>query len=449
MIQNSFINRSLKILWISEQGATPTCRHQLFTAFTADEAFHVLATGRMDAVIFCLPNYSASDAVIDQLRQELAGSPLFIYDCDPDGIKASHITKLGTSRVFDDSTSAQDILAAVVAEVHARRKSSDNTTEPWRRTIVGRSVETERVCETIRLIGPRRASVLIQGESGTGKEIVARAIHMASSRAEKPFVAINCGAIPETLIESELFGYNRGAFTGAVQSRAGVFEQAHGGTLFLDEIGELPIQAQSKLLRVLQERSVQRLGSTTTTSCDVRIIAATNAKLALRVRNGQFREDLFFRLNVIPIELTALRHRPDDILDLAEYFVGQVCFAESLPQKTFSEDARGALLRHAWPGNVRELQNAVEAAVIMSHTRSELIASDFPLPLFEEKCSAASRVRVGTSGIDFLATMAELEQSLFNQAMTIAGGNRTRAASLLGLKRTTFSARLRVLELAA
>src|SRR3954447_15363048 len=198
----------------------------------------------------------------------------------------------------------------------------------WERLLVGESSEMRRVVHLIRMVGPRRATVLITGETGSGKEVAARALHRAGPRRRAPFVAVNCSALPEGLLESELFGHVRGAFTGAVQSRVGRFEEASGGTIFLDEIGELPIELQAKLLRVLQERELQRLGSSETIKVDIRVVAATNCDLPRRIEEGKFREDLYYRLNVVPLEMPPLRRRRDDIPILAAHFVEKVCRAE-------------------------------------------------------------------------------------------------------------------------
>ena len=220
----------------------------------------------------------------------------------------------------------------------------------WERLLVGVSREMRRVSNIIRLVGPRRATVLITGETGTGKEVAARAIHMASPRKRGPMVSVNCSALPDHLLEAELFGHVRGAFTGADRSRVGRFEQAHGGTLFLDEIGDLPFDLQAKLLRVLQEREFQRIGSSETVRVDIRVIAATNCDLLERIDQGKFRADLFYRLNVVPILMPALRQRPEDVPLLAAHFVERVCKLEEIPLKSLSPTAADRLSEYSWPG---------------------------------------------------------------------------------------------------
>jgi transcriptional regulator with GAF, ATPase, and Fis domain len=245
------------------------------------------------------------------------------------------------------------------------------------------------VAEAIELLGPRRCTVLITGETGTGKEVVAKALHSASARATRPLVAVCCSAIPDQLLESELFGHVKGAFTGASSNRVGRFEEAQGGTIFLDEIGDMPPVLQSKLLRVLQEREFQKLGSSETVRVDVRILAATNAKLLEKIRRGEFREDLYYRLKVGVINVPPLRERIDDIPALATYFLARTCQLEGLPEKRLAPEMMEALLRYRWPGNVRELENAIEAAVAMSGLRRVVEPGDFRLEFVSPPATCA------------------------------------------------------------
>jgi DNA-binding NtrC family response regulator len=322
--------------------------------------------------------------------------------------------------------------------------------ESWRAMLVGSSAALEQVVRMIRLAGPRRSTVLITGETGTGKEVAARAIHAASARAGKRLVAVNCGAIPSNLIEAELFGHVRGAFTGAIQARAGHFEEAHGGTIFLDEIGELPLDVQAKLLRVLQDREVQRLGSSETISADFRVIAATNCNLEELIRTRQFRADLYYRLNVLPMRMPSLRDRLDDIPLLARHFVRTICESEVLTHKTLSESAIGALMSYSWPGNVRQLQHAVEMAVVLSGDAPVLTAADFPLPRDIGGAAVAGLhpVRVTEAGLNFDETVNRFERAIIEQALSSCSGNKAKAAELLQMKRTTLLAKLKSLDLA-
>jgi transcriptional regulator with GAF, ATPase, and Fis domain len=232
--------------------------------------------------------------------------------------------------------------------------------------MIGCSPVMTQLYRMSRMVARRDATVLLEGESGTGKELVARAIHELSPRSKLPMVTVNCAAIPEALLESELFGYVRGAFTGAMQSKLGRIHAAHGGTLFLDEIADLPLSMQAKLLRFLQEGEVQRLGSPDVFRVDVRVIAATNTRLLERVRRFEFRQDLYYRLSVFPIGIPTLRDRGDDVVSLATHFLGELCRRNKVPAKTLHASVPPLLLEHSWPGNVRELQHAVERAFILS-----------------------------------------------------------------------------------
>jgi DNA-binding NtrC family response regulator len=281
--------------------------------------------------------------------------------------------------------------------------------------------------------------------------VVARAIHAASPRAANPFVAVNCSALPENLLEAELFGHVKGAFTGALQHRIGRFEQANQGTLFLDEVGDMPADVQTKLLRVLQEREFERLGSSETIEVDVRIIAATNVDLREMVRKGKFRQDLYYRLNVVPVQMPALRSRLGDIPALVQHFLERICRDEGLALKQVDAGALESLMERQWPGNVRQLENAVEMAVVLSGARKTLVASDFPYSLGLESIEGAALtppLTVPDHGLDFDQTVLEFERNILTQALQRTRGNKKQAADMLGLKRTTLSAKVRVLEAA-
>jgi len=265
-------------------------------------------------------------------------------------------------------------------------------------------------------------------------------------------VAVNCNALPENLIEAELFGHVKGAFTGAIHQRVGRFEQAHRGTLFLDEIGDLPLELQTKLLRVLQEREFQRIGSSETIPLDVRLIAATNVNLAAQVRRGRFREDLFYRLNVVPVSTPSLRERPEDIPLLARHFVEKICRIEEIPAPEVTPETLAHLQARAWPGNVRQLENAIEMAVAMSGGRAILEPSDFPPGAEATGTAAAVHVPAGAPitvpefGLDFEQTIGQIERQILEDTMRRTNGNKSAAASMLRLKRTTLAAKLRSLE---
>ena len=304
--------------------------------------------------------------------------------------------------------------------------------------IIGNSPAIQPIFARMEKILVTDSTVLILGESGTGKELVARALHYNGLRKEKPFIAINCGAIPAELLESELFGHMRGSFTGAVADKPGKFELANKGTIFLDEIGTMPLQLQMKLLRVLQEQEVERVGSTSRTKLDVRVISATNADLEERVRREDFREDLYYRLNVIPIHLPPLRERREDIPLLAKHFLKKICTDMRRPQLEITQEAVRALEDYNWPGNVREMENVIERTVAL--TDSEIIdVQDLPPKIggIIHKDSFLPSLQIPEEGLDLAETVARIEQTLIKQAMDKSSNIKARAASLLNINRTT------------
>jgi two-component system response regulator AtoC len=294
--------------------------------------------------------------------------------------------------------------------------------------IVGKSPEITNIFDTIKKISDFKSSVLLTGESGTGKELIAKAIHYNSSRKEKPFLAVNCGAIPEALLESELFGHKKGSFTGAINDRKGIFEEANKGTLLLDEIGDIPINLQVKLLRVLQESETRRIGMDTPTPVDVRIIAATAKDLAQEVSNNTFREDLYYRLNVLPIHIPALRERKYDIPLLVKHFIEKYNQEHNLNIKPIKPSVLKVLIEHSWPGNIRELENIIE--------RSMILAQNDNLDLNEMKNTITSlretNTNLTTEGIySIKKTVRTIEEKLIAKALQKTGGNKSRAAKLL------------------
>lgn len=299
----------------------------------------------------------------------------------------------------------------------------------------GRSPAMARVRELIDKISSTDATVLIQGESGTGKEVVARELHERSTRSAHPFIRVNCAAIPSTLLESEFFGHEKGAFTGAVQRREGRFETAHQGTLLLDEISEIPLDLQVKLLRVLQEREFERVGGNKTVRVNVRVLATTNRALKDEVRAGRFREDLYYRLNVVPVELPPLRERGEDVILLAEHFLALFARKHGKPRMCLDAAVKERLRAYPWPGNVRELQNAVERAVILSPPDGSLQVDDFPAIT-----SAAAEDSILPAGR--LMTIDELERRAITEALRQCDGNRTRAAASLGISIRTLRNKL-------
>ncbi len=310
--------------------------------------------------------------------------------------------------------------------------------------LVGNSSAMQNIYRLVGQIAQKNSTVLIEGETGTGKELIARAIHYNGPRKDQPLVSVNCGAIPGNLLEDELFGHVKGAFTNAHQHRIGRFEQANHGTLFLDEVSTMPMDLQVKLLRVLQEREFERVGSTTTVKVDVRIVAATNGNLLEAVEKGEFRGDLYYRLNVIPIRVPPMRQRRDDVPLLVAHFTKKYCMDQKVPLKRVSHEAIKYLMAYEWPGNVRQLENAVEMAVALSGDRDLLDLEDFPVVAHQSAAAAVLQsIEIPDDGINFNTMVSDLEKRLILQSLETAGGNKKKAASLLHLKRTTFVEKLR------
>ena len=411
-----------------------------------------------DSVIIQFSEFGPeTSCFLTSYRAKAPEIPLIALLSDVSPSTAVRFSRIGIFECLDTTSTTDDIYSALeLARAQTAKNRSSraiNAPEPWRQHLVGASASMEQVTNVIRLVASRRCTILISGETGTGKEMTGRAIHLASDRARRPMVSVNCSAIPENLIEAELFGHVKGAFTGAVNHRIGRFEQAHGGTLFLDEIADLPFDLQAKLLRVLQEREVQRLGSSETIKIDTRVIAASNANLLARVREGRFREDLYYRLNVVPIQLPPLRARSSDIPLLAEHFIAKICAAEDLAVKQVSPEAMHLLSAYIWPGNVRQLENVIEHAVVMSGEREILYASDFHLPKSSQpEAITAINVpsgRLPDEGLDYTEALRQFERVILQQALSKAQGNKTLAADMLRLPRTTLIHKLRVLEHAA
>jgi DNA-binding NtrC family response regulator len=326
----------------------------------------------------------------------------------------------------------------------------------------------QNVMEKAKAASATRATVMLTGESGTGKEVVATAIHRMSAEANGPFVPVHCGAIPENLIESELFGYTKGAFTDARKDTPGKFREAHEGTIFLDEVATMPLAAQVRLLRVLQEREVQPLGGGPPIKIDVRVVVATNQDLWKKVQDGDFREDLFYRLDIVPISLPPLRERREEIPFLAQEFLTRKAREHGLYPKALHPSVDPLLCALPWPGNVRQLENAIERSIVLSASRAVLTREDFlflldrvseseaiveslpPAPVFADSVStgvAAPGLDLPPDGLDLNQVVAEMEKKFMLQSLAITRGNKKRAAELLGLKRTTFLEKMKRLEI--
>jgi DNA-binding NtrC family response regulator len=309
-------------------------------------------------------------------------------------------------------------------------------------SMIGRSPGMRSLFQLIETVAPTTTTILINGETGTGKEMVARAIHHASPRRQQRFIALNCSAIPETLLEAELFGHVRGAFTGAVVSRVGRIEQADRGTLFLDEVGTMSMGLQMKLLRVLQERELERIGDGKPIKIDVRIVAATNSDLGKMVREGAFREDLYYRLNVIQVELPPLRERREDIPLLVQHFLAKYA-SNGSGAPMVSQDAMRRMMAFAWPGNVRQLENAIERALALLGGRSTIEVADLPPEVQAAQLPIAPTVDFPDDGVDMQGLVEQIERDLIQRALTRTGGNKAAAAGLLKLKRTTLVEKLK------
>jgi len=397
----------------------------------------------------------SGDRAFEELQRIAPGTPVIAHHREGAIDDVISLTRFGAFYVLLGELDPQSLAEAVAK---ANRKSQARLEEnaanaPWRRFLIGQSRAMLQICEIIELVAAKRCTILITGETGTGKEVVAKAMHAASNRAAASLVSVNCTALPATLIETELFGHAKGAFTGAHASRVGRFEQAHRGSIFLDEIGDLPLEAQAKLLRVLQEQEFQRVGSSETVRVDVRVIAASNVDLEQAARERRFREDLYYRLNVVPMQLPPLRERREDIPLLLEHFLEKIRSAENAPPKYISEEAVEYLQQLDWPGNVRQLEHAVQMAFAMSGDRALLCPNDFLArkPVIAERIidgsssREATPIRVTQQGLDFDEVMSGIELSLLNQALVLSGGNKARAADLLKIKRTTLLAKMKSL----
>jgi DNA-binding NtrC family response regulator len=382
---------------------------------------------------------------LDVLRAARAHTPapeVILLTAYAEWKSAKEAIRLGALDYFEKGQEPDEVYHRIDKALAARalRRENENLRAQLRQRyglpgLIAQSPALQRVLDLVERVAPTDATLLIQGESGTGKEVIAKAVHHASARAGRPFVAVNCGAVPETLLESELFGYVRGAFTGAAVSKLGLFEEADGGTLFLDEIAEMPAALQVKLLRALQSGEVRRLGATQAATIDVRVIAATHGDLATLISQGSFREDLFYRLNVIQIILPPLRDRREDIPALAEHFLAQSAGKLGRTLRLSSE-AVERLLRYPWPGNVRELENAIERAAILA--RSDILEPEDLPP------HVSAGLQLGPSPtLPRQTTLADAERIHILQTLERFGRNHSGAAEALGIGRTTLWRKLK------
>ncbi len=429
------------------------------SAGTVGEAQKMIAENTFDLVLsdYLLPDDNGL-AIFDEIQKRSPLTKVMLMTGVQDmGVAASAFRK-GAADLLPKPFRIQELEERIAAVMQRRTRSDDIVTQSlteevdWPRGIVGESLAIKKLVRLVKMVAKKDPPVMVTGESGTGKELVARAIHELSPRGDKTFVAINCGAIPENLLEDELFGHVRGAYTDAKSTRIGKLEEANGGTIFFDEIGEMKPTLQVKLLRVLEERCFQRLGSNQSISVDFRVISATNADLRQRIEDGEFREDLFYRLNVVPIHVPPLRERASDIPLLANHFLDLFARQYRESRKSLEPESLKAIRQHAWPGNIRELRNVIELGFILSGERESIRAED--LPTLDDQVGASVHGRqldallhLPEEGIDLNQVVSEVERNLICQSLERTGGNKGKAARLLFLKRTTLVEKLRRMNL--
>ena len=424
-------------------------------AASGEEALERLAAFAFDVLItdLRLPGIDGR-AVLDAALErypELIAIVITGYGTVKDAVEA---IKQGASDFITKPFQFDALMHVLRSAMEQRRLKSENAylrsqlEERYRFDgIIGRSEPMRELFQLLETVAATSSTVLVTGETGTGKELAARALHHNSPRRANRFVALNCSAIPETLLEAELFGHVRGAFTGAVGNRQGRLEQAHKGTLFLDEVGTMSPALQAKLLRVLQEREFERVGDSHTVKIDVRVIAATHSDLMKMVGEGTFREDLFYRLNVIPVQLPPLRDRREDIPLLVQHFLDRLSTESGRGPVTVSQEAMRRLMAYPWPGNVRQLENAVERALAFSKGRAQLDVTDLAPELQNQPAATdSSQVWFPEEGIDFDRYVEAVELSLIRRSLERTRGNKRQAARLLNLKRTTLIEKLKRLE---
>ena len=372
-------------------------------------------------------------AVLEALRRRARPPAIVVLTAHGSIEAAIRAVRSGASDLVTkpfDAAHLEHVLRGVLDRVGLRRRVEDLETElsDRHRLVLGKSRAMQEAHSVAMRAAVSDATVLLLGESGTGKEVLARAIHQASRRSKGPFVAMNCAALSAELLESELFGHEKGAFTGAVRCKPGRFELAGGGTLFLDEVGELSAAVQAKLLRVLQERELERVGGTRTIAVDVRVLAATNRDLAREMEEGRFRKDLYYRLNVVAVRLPPLRERAEDVLALAEHFLRRLSLAAARPGMRFTAEAKAALVSYSWPGNVREVANVVERTVVLSV--DDCVGAEV-LP--DDLRDGAASIADARESTGFHAAVADAKRAIIVGALEKTGGHQTRAAALLGL----------------
>ncbi len=432
--------------------------YQVVQADSGEAALDRLADFAFDVVItdLRLPGIEGTKVIEAALERypEIVGVVVTGYGTVKDAVEA---IKRGASDFVTKPFPFDHLLHVLTTALEQRRLRTENAAlraqldERYRfEGLVGGSDPMRRLFQVLETVADTTSTILITGETGTGKELVARAIHHNSQRRGQRLVALNCGAIPETLLEAELFGHVRGAFTGAVATRQGRLEQAHRGTLFLDEVGAMSVGLQAKLLRALQEREFERIGESQSTKLDVRVIAATNSDLDKMVEEGQFREDLYYRLNVIPIHLPPLRERRDDIPLLVQSFLKNVgCrFVPPRTDVVFTQDAMRRMMAFNWPGNIRQLENVIERTMTLTPGQTRIAVADLPKELQQGKeTPVAMNVTLPDDGLDLQRQMHDIERELIRQSLDRTGGNKHKAAQLLNVNRTTLIEKAKRLKL--
>ncbi len=433
--------------------------YKIDLAKTGEEALEAYQNKPYDLVLMdvSMPGIGGLTALEEIIKLDEAAVVLMItaYATFDTAISA---WEKGATGIIRKPFQNEQIVALVSRGIKRRRKEEERVSlrqamsrSVKRDAIVGRSDKMENIFRLIERVAPARSTVLITGESGTGKELAAKSIHESSARAEMPFVVVNCSNIPSDLLESELFGHTKGAFTGAVSAKKGLFEVADGGSIFLDEIGDLRPETQVRLLRVIQEREFTPIGDTTLTKVDVRIIAATNVDLKEAVRNGNFREDLYYRLSVVPIELPPLRERREDILPLAQHFIRKYNEENSRNiSESLSPTVLSLLENYYYPGNVRELENIIERAVVIALTdeitidclRSEVRDPNLARDMIIDGNGHSERIDIAR-GVNFYNEVRRFETDLISRALDQTGGHQSRAARLLGLNATTLNSKIK------
>jgi DNA-binding NtrC family response regulator len=416
-----------------------------------EDAIALLRAQDFDVILAILPLAGCNGPMLllEELQQAQPGTPVVFRAPLASATEVVRLLRVGAFHVYAQGDATSLLCLAANSKWAQQEEAASHESDTCSRMLVGESRPIRLIAEQIRLVAPRRATVLITGETGTGKEVAARSIHASGNRSRFPLVAVNCSALPEALLEAELFGHVKGAFTGAIGNRVGRFEEANRGTIFLDEIGDLPFGLQAKLLRVLQEREFQRLGSSETIQVDARVIVATNSDLPELVKQGKFREDLYYRLNVVPLAMPPLREHSSDIALLVQHFIAKICRDEGIVPKQISQETLARLAAHDWPGNVRQLENAVEKAIVLSGDRAVLYPGDFHLPPRRHPATyppgTQPVIAIPEHGLDFDRTVGGIELNILEQALRKTRGNKKLAAEMLGLKRTTLTAKLKSL----